>query len=67
MVQHMVADAAREIAAGRRDVVLVAGGEAEHTKRRARKQGLPLTWLESDAGGAVEGGLVQRLTHAHLN
>jgi acetyl-CoA C-acetyltransferase len=37
--QQFVADAARAIAAGRRDVVLIAGGEAEHSARRARRAG----------------------------
>jgi acetyl-CoA C-acetyltransferase len=37
--QQLVADAARAIAAGARDVVLIAGGEAEHSARRARRAG----------------------------
>jgi acetyl-CoA C-acetyltransferase len=37
--QQLVADAARAIAAGRRDIVLIAGGEAEHSARRARRAG----------------------------
>lgn len=38
-VQSMLSDAAREILAGRRDVVLLAGAEAEHSKRRAERAG----------------------------
>jgi len=37
--QQFVADAARAIAAGKRDIVLIAGGEAEHSARRARRAG----------------------------
>jgi len=37
--QQFVADAARAIAAGKRDVVLIAGGEAEHSARRVRRAG----------------------------
>jgi acetyl-CoA C-acetyltransferase len=44
MVQRMITDGAQEIAAGRRDVVLVTGGEAEYSKRRARSRGLALPW-----------------------
>jgi len=44
MVQHMISHAAREIAAGRNDVVLIVGGEAEHSKRRARARGIDLGW-----------------------
>jgi acetyl-CoA C-acetyltransferase len=36
---QFVADAARAIAAGARDIVLIAGGEAEHSARRARRAG----------------------------
>jgi acetyl-CoA C-acetyltransferase len=43
-VQVMVSDAAREIAAGRRDVVLVVGGECEHSKRRTRALGGETAW-----------------------
>ncbi len=43
-VQRMINDAALQIAAGRRDVVVVAGGEAEHSKRRFAKQGIALPW-----------------------
>jgi acetyl-CoA C-acetyltransferase len=37
--QQFVSDAARAIASGTRDVVLIAGGEAEHSARRARRAG----------------------------
>ncbi|MHC4506126.1 MAG: hypothetical protein ACYTFI_22760, partial [Planctomycetota bacterium] len=49
MVQRMVTDGAREIAGGRRDAVLVVGGEAEHSKRRAQRAGLELDWSELEA------------------
>jgi acetyl-CoA C-acetyltransferase len=45
-VQRMLAHAASEIAAGRRDVVLLVGAEAERTKRRAKAGGIPLDWTE---------------------
>jgi acetyl-CoA C-acetyltransferase len=45
-VQRMLSDAAREIAAGRRDLVLLTGAECEHSKRRARASGAPLEWSE---------------------
>jgi acetyl-CoA C-acetyltransferase len=38
-VQQMIDDAAREILAGRRDVVLVTGGEAERSARRLKRAG----------------------------
>jgi acetyl-CoA C-acetyltransferase len=38
-VQQFVSQAARAIAAGERDVVLIAGGEAEHSARRLRRVG----------------------------
>jgi len=43
-VQRMITDAAEAIFAGRRHVVLVVGGEAEHSKRRARSRELALPW-----------------------
>lgn len=48
MVQHMISHAAREIAAGRNDVVLIVGGEAEHSKRRARARGIDLGWTPQE-------------------
>jgi acetyl-CoA C-acetyltransferase len=45
-VQVMVSHAAREIAEGRSDVVLVVGGECERTKRRARAAGAELGWTQ---------------------
>ena len=38
-VQQLVSDAARAIAAGERDIVLIAGGEAENSGRRVRRAG----------------------------
>ncbi len=53
MVQRMLNDAAAQIVAGKRDVVLLAGAEAERSKRRARKQGVELGWTEQ-AGPAPD-------------
>ena len=44
MVQYMVSFAAREIAQGQRELVLISGAEAEHSKRKAKRQGLKLGW-----------------------
>lgn len=46
MVQRMITDAALQIADGKRDVVLVVGGEAERSKRRAARSGVALHWTE---------------------
>jgi len=46
MVQHMITDAALQIGAGKRDAVLVVGGEAERSKRRAARRGTTLRWTE---------------------
>jgi acetyl-CoA C-acetyltransferase len=51
MVQRMLTDGARDIAAGRRDAVLVVGAEAEHTSRRAKRAGHELQWSAPDAPG----------------
>jgi len=58
MVQRMITDAAAQIVAGKRDVVLVVGGEAERSKRRAQRRGVALQWThqtgpppENDFGG----------------
>jgi acetyl-CoA C-acetyltransferase len=45
-VQRMLAHGAREIAAGRREVVLLVGAEAERSKRRAKAAGIALDWTE---------------------
>jgi acetyl-CoA C-acetyltransferase len=51
-VQQLVSDAARAIEAGTRDVVLIAGGEAEHSARRVRRAGgKPLRSARSGALG----------------
>ena len=46
MVQHMLSFAAREIARGDREAVLIVGAEAEHSKRRAKARGLDLNWSD---------------------
>lgn len=47
-VQSMLSDAACEIQAGRRDIVLLVGAETEHSKRRAKRAGgeLPMRSLD---------------------
>lgn len=45
-VQTMLHHGAREIAAGRRDVVLLVGGECEHSRRRAKAAGIDLGWTQ---------------------
>lgn len=49
MVQRMLSDGAREIAAGRRDAVLVVGAEAEYSKRRAANVGREPGWSVLDS------------------
>ena len=39
-VQQMLDDAALSIEAGRHEVVVITGAECEHSKRRARRQGI---------------------------
>lgn len=46
MIQYMISASAREIVDGRRDLVIVVGAEAEHSKRRARRSGVALPWTE---------------------
>jgi acetyl-CoA C-acetyltransferase len=48
-VQRMLSYGARDIAAGRRDVVLLVGAECEYSKRRAKAEGIDLEW--SDPAG----------------
>ena len=49
MVQRMLTDAARQIAAGSLDTVLLVGAEAEHSKRRAERAGGRPAWSEPEA------------------
>ncbi|MDG2308575.1 MAG: hypothetical protein P8R42_28680 [Candidatus Binatia bacterium] len=49
MVQRMISDGARDIAAGVRDAVLVVGAEAERSKRQAKKAGQELAWTQPEA------------------
>ncbi len=49
-VQWMLSRAALEVMGGRRRAVLVVGGEAEHSARRAKRAGLALAWTEQTAG-----------------
>ena len=43
-IQMMLTDAAQAISRGQHDVVLIAGGEAENSKRKARKLDIELPW-----------------------
>lgn len=47
-VQNMLHHGARDIVAGRRDVVLLVGGECEHSRRRAKSAGTKLEWTVQD-------------------
>ena len=49
-IQSMLNDAALGIASGARDVVLIVGGETEHSKRRARRSGGEFPFTPIDAG-----------------
>ena len=46
MVQHMLSFAARDIARGDRELFLIVGAEAEHSKRRAKARGWSLDWSD---------------------
>lgn len=50
IVQVLVDQACREIAAGRADVVAITGGESEHSRRRLERMGVPLHWDDRTAG-----------------
>ena len=50
IVQVLVDRACREIEAGRADVIALAGGESENSKRRLQRQGLPIHWNEATPG-----------------
>lgn len=51
MPQYMVNCTAEEIASGRIDVALIAGGEALRTMRGARKAGIEIDWHEDAPDG----------------
>jgi acetyl-CoA C-acetyltransferase len=46
--------AARDIASGRADVVLIAGGEAKHREQRARQRGVEATLTKQAAGATPD-------------
>ena len=50
--QRLVNEAATNIASGAVDVVVLAGGEAARTRRRARAAGATLTWMTDDESSA---------------
>ncbi|MEZ4331469.1 MAG: hypothetical protein R3F35_06930 [Myxococcota bacterium] len=50
IVQVLIDHACREIAAGRADVIAIAGGESEHSRRRLARLGVPLHWEDRTAG-----------------
>ena len=68
--QQLVTELAREIVAGRADVVLIAGGEAMSTQRHLAGEGETPDWSE-DPGGQLEDrgyglkGMVSRRALAH--
>lgn len=50
--QSLVNTAAGEIQSGALDIAILAGGEAMHTRLRARKEGIELTWPKPAATSA---------------
>ena len=54
-VQSMLNDAAIEITRGRRDVVVIVGGETEHSERRAKRRGASFETT------AIQGGQPDRI------
>lgn len=50
IVQVLVDRACAEIAAGRADVIAIAGGESENSKRRLERRGEPLPWSDGEEG-----------------
>ena len=50
IVQVLVDRACAEIAAGRADVIAIAGGEAENSKRRLERGGESLPWSDDEGG-----------------
>ncbi len=66
MVQFMISDAARDIEAGRREVVLICGGECQHSIRRARAAGIELSpTVQTDSWPDVVIGHDGELVTAH--
>jgi acetyl-CoA C-acetyltransferase len=53
-VQRMLSHGAREIQAGRRDVVLLVAAEAVRSKRRAHAAGIPLEWTVQEGNAPDE-------------
>ena len=50
IVQVLVDRACREIEAGRADVIAIAGGESENSRRRLKRRGLPIHWNDAMPG-----------------
>lgn len=50
IVQVLVDRACAEIAAGRADVIAIAGGESENSRRRLAKRSLPIPWSDESDG-----------------
>ena len=50
IVQVLVDRACADIAAGRRDIVAIVGGESEHTRRTLLRREIPLHWNEEIPG-----------------
>lgn len=64
ILQVLVDRAYREIAAGRADVIAIAGGESENSRRRLERQHLSIPW--DDAGGGEAGERVGRFDHVRM-
>lgn len=65
MPQALVNMAAREIQAGRLDVVVLVGGEATRTRNRARKNNVVLTWPSLDTSMSTPELVGEDLTLNH--
>ncbi len=64
IVQVLVDRACQEIAAGRADVIAIAGGESENSRRRLVRRGLAIHW--DDATGGEPGERVGRFEHVRM-
>jgi acetyl-CoA C-acetyltransferase len=66
IVQILVNRACQEIAAGRRDIVAIVGGESENSKRRLKRAELPPGWDDQIPGEPSERfGEMKRGVHPH--
>ncbi len=56
MPQKLINNAAKAIACQESRAVLIAGGEAEYSKRRAKREGITLNWPERETPAYMEPG-----------